>query len=124
MPPQGNKITFARPDQWVAGWRDVGEEQALREVLRRFLYAYGPARPGDFRAWFGEVAFELIDVEEVDVQGHRAFVLAGDTEFPEPAKSVRLLPEYEQLLAQIAATRSALRATLEKSLTTTAGDDE
>jgi hypothetical protein len=94
-PPQGNKITFARPDQWVAGWRDVGEEQALREVLRRFLYAYGPARPGDFRAWFGEVAFELIDVEEVDVQGHRAFVLAGDTEFPEPAKSVRLLPEYD-----------------------------
>ena len=94
-PPQGNKITFARPDQWVAGWREVGGDRALREVLRRFLYAYGPARPGDFRAWFGEAPFDLVDVEEVDVEGHRAFVLAGDTEFPEPQKSVRLLPEYD-----------------------------
>ena len=95
-PPQGSKITLARPDQWVEGWREVDEDEALREVLRRFLYAYGPTRPADFRSWFGaEVSFDLIDVEEVDVEGRSAFVLAGDTEFPEPEKSVRLLPEYD-----------------------------
>jgi hypothetical protein len=94
-PPQGNKITLARPDQWIDGWQTVDAEAAVREVLRRFLWAYGPARQADFRAWFGDVSFDLLDVEEVDVEGHRAFVLAGDTEFPDPEKSVRLLPEYD-----------------------------
>ena len=28
-------------------------------------------------------------------EGHAAFVLAGDTEFPDPQQSVRLLPEYD-----------------------------
>jgi hypothetical protein len=94
-PPQGNKITLARPDQWIDGWQTVDEGAALREVLRRYLWAYGPARPIDFRAWFGDVSFDLVDVEEVDVEGHRAFVLAGDTEFPDARGPVRLLPEYD-----------------------------
>ena len=95
-PPQGNKITLVRPDQWIDGWRDVDEQEALREVLRRFLHAYGPTRPQEFREWFGaDVAFDLVDVEEVEVEGNGAFVLAGDTGFPEPEKSVRLLPEYD-----------------------------
>ena len=76
-PPQGNKITLARPDQWIAGWQTVDEGAAVREVLRRYLWAYGPARPADFRAWFGDVSFDVLDIEEVDVEGHRAFVLAG-----------------------------------------------
>jgi hypothetical protein len=95
-PPQGNKITLVRPDQWIGGWRDVDGQDALREVVRRFLHAYGPARPGDFRAWFGaEVPFDIVDVDEVDVEGHVAFVLRDDTDFPEPEKSVRLVPEYD-----------------------------
>ena len=94
-PPQGSKITLARPDQWIDGWRPVDEGAALREVLRRYLWAYGPARPGDFRGWFGDVPFDALDLEEVDVESHRAFVLAGDTDFPDPQKSVRLLPEYD-----------------------------
>jgi hypothetical protein len=95
-PPQGNKITLVRPDKWIGEWPRVKRGDALREVLRRFLHAYGPARPSGFRAWFGEdVPFDLVDVEEVDVEGHRAFVLAGDTQFPELGRSVRLLPEYD-----------------------------
>ena len=93
-PPLGNKITLVRPDLWVGKWNHVERNDARREILRRFLYAYGPARPSEFRAWSGsDVPFE--DVEEVDVEGRRAFVLAGDTEFPELQKSVRLLPEYD-----------------------------
>ena len=95
-PPQGNKVTLVRPDKWIGGWTRVKREDAIREVLRSFLYAYGPARPTDFRAWFGDdVPFDDIDVEEVEVEGHRAFVLADDTKFPELGKSVRLLPEYD-----------------------------
>jgi hypothetical protein len=95
-PPQGAKITLVRPDQWVDGWQDVDGEEALREVCLRFLRAYGPARAADFKAWFGARELDDIDVQGVDVEGRRAFVLAGDTGFPrKPRRCVRLLPEYD-----------------------------
>jgi hypothetical protein len=95
-PPQGSKITLARPDQWIDGWREVDEHEASRQILQRFLSTYGPARPVEFREWFGaDLPFDLVNVEEVVVEGHRAFVLVDDTDFPELEKSVRLLPEYD-----------------------------
>ena len=55
-PPQGSRITLVRPDQWIDGWRRIDDEaEALREVCRRFLQAYGPARPSDFSAWFSSL---------------------------------------------------------------------
>jgi hypothetical protein len=103
-PPRGSKVTFARPDQWVAGWSEPDEADALREAARRFLHAYGPARPADFLEWFGggrfnaadgRALFESIGVDEVDVEGRSAYALAGDTSFPAAVRSVRLLPEYD-----------------------------
>ena len=106
-PPQGSRITLARPDQWIAGWQPVEDEaEALREVCRRFLRTYGPARPSDFREWTGSPAFRVADaaalfdelapeLDEVDVDGRRCLVLAGDTSFPGLTSTVRLLPEYD-----------------------------
>ena len=106
-PPQGSRITLARPDQWIDGWRDVTDgREALREVCRRFLRTYGPARPADFSEWFGTAAFRAAearalfdelgtDLEKIDVDGRRCFVLAGDRPFPPPSREVRLLPEYD-----------------------------
>jgi Winged helix DNA-binding domain len=106
-PPQGSRITLARPDQWIDGWRQITDErEALREVCRRFLRAYGPARPADFAEWFGTAAFKVAeartlfeelgaDVEEIDVAGRRCFVIAGDRSFPAPGRQVRLLAEYD-----------------------------
>lgn len=106
-PPQGSRIALVRPDQWIAGWRPVDDEhEALREVCRRFLRTYGPARPSDFREWTGSPAFKVADatalfdelapeLDEVDVDGRRCFVLAGDKSFPELTSTVRLLPEYD-----------------------------
>ncbi|HEU5216028.1 MAG TPA: winged helix DNA-binding domain-containing protein [Gaiellaceae bacterium] len=106
-PPRGPKITLARPDQWIESWRAVGdEEEALREVCRRFLRTYGPARPGDFCEWFSAAGFSVADarqlfeslgaeLEEVDVDGRPSFVLAGDLSFPRPSSQVRLLPGYD-----------------------------
>ena len=105
-PPQGVKVTFARPDQWIDGWQEVDEQEALAEVCRRYLHTYGPARPGDFREWFSSKAFKapqaraLFDslgdqLEEIEVEGRRANVLAGDTVFPKLQPSLRLLPEYD-----------------------------
>jgi hypothetical protein len=105
-PPQGSKITLARPDQWIAGWREMDEREALLEVCRRYLRTYGPARPNDFREWFAarpltrpqaRELFEALgdELEEIDVEGHRAYVLVGDAAFPGARPSVRLLPEYD-----------------------------
>ncbi len=105
-PPQGSRITLARPDQWIVGWREVDADEALREVSRRFLRTYGPARPADFVEWFGTPAFRVAearalfdelaaDLKEIGVDGRRSFVLAGDKSFPAPSSQVRLLPEYD-----------------------------
>jgi hypothetical protein len=106
-PPRGSRITLARPDQWIDGWREItDEDEALREVCRRFLRTYGPARPADFSEWFGSATFKgrearalfdelAAEVEEVAVDGRSGFVLAGDRRFPSPAGTVRLVPEYD-----------------------------
>jgi hypothetical protein len=105
--PQGTRITLARPDQWIEGWREVtDEDEALREVCRRFLRTYGPACPADFREWFSSAAFKVADARmlfdglaaeltEVNVEGRHSFVLAGDDSFAPATGQVRLLPEYD-----------------------------
>jgi hypothetical protein len=104
-PPDGNEVTFVRPDQWTGVWKDVEPQEALREVFRRYLRAYGPATTRDFAQWFAvpprvgrEVGEELRDeMEEVDVEGYRAYVLAGDTEVLDAREKmpVRLLPHFD-----------------------------
>ena len=105
-PPQGNRVTLARPEQWVEHWEEVDEREALREVCRRYLRTYGPATPKDFREWFTSRQFSPADaralfdsigneLEVVNVEEHAAFVHAGDTDFPRSEASVRLLPEYD-----------------------------
>jgi winged helix DNA-binding protein len=108
-PPQGSRITLTRPDQWIDGWREVDEDEALREVCRRFLHTYGPARPGNFAEWLGSAAFRVREaqalfdslgdeLEEIAVAGRAYFVLAGDRSFPAPSRQVLLLPEYDVYL--------------------------
>ena len=94
-PPQGNKITLARPDQWLGQWHEVDETDALQEVCRRFLRTYGPSTPQAFREWFGARTFSPTEIEEIEIEGRSAFVLQGDKRFPKPASTVRLLPEYD-----------------------------
>lgn len=110
-PPRGSKITFVRADQWVADWREVDLDDALAEVCRRYLATYGPARPEAFSQWFRSRSFKRADarvlfdslrdeLEEVDVDGRRASLLARDGDVPASSESVsvRLLPEYDAYL--------------------------
>ena len=96
-PPRGAKVTFVRPDQWVEGWQEVGEEQALAEVCRRYLRTYGPARPA-FKAPEARELFESLgdELKEIDVEGHRAYVLAGDT-FPAARSEPSAAPRVRRL---------------------------
>jgi hypothetical protein len=96
-PPRGQQVTFVRADQWLGGWNDIGPDDALAEVLRRYLRAYGAARPQDFEHWFSatQAPFDALDLEEVEVDGYRGWVLAGDTDWPDLQSTVRLLPYYD-----------------------------
>ena len=102
-PPRGQKVTFVRPHDWLGRQDPVEPEEALREVARRYLAAYGPATHREFRQWFSSRSFrpgdarELfgeLDLVEVDVEGRKAYLLEDERPAP-PTKSVRLLPEYD-----------------------------
>ena len=83
-PPQGQKVTFVHPDEWIGAMTSWEPEQALREVARRYAVTYGPVTRRHFKVWFGsrERSFEELDF--------------GEAEDPrESASSVRLLPEYD-----------------------------
>lgn len=108
-PNRGRKVTYTRPRGFDpvpgAGPGQVGEG-ALRELVRRYLRAYGPATPQYFAKWlaapvgwavalFGELA-RAGEVEEVSFEGAAAWVAAGDTGFPDGrVRGVRLLPYFD-----------------------------
>ena len=78
---------------------------ALQEVFRRYLSAYGPATSRDFAQWFGIQPRDAADLprrladelEEVEVEGWRAWLPAGESEesWPEAHDEVRLLPHFD-----------------------------
>ncbi|MEO8288511.1 MAG: winged helix DNA-binding domain-containing protein [Chloroflexota bacterium] len=110
-PPQGTEVTFVRADQWTGNSDDADPEEALAEVFRRYLRAYGPATTRDFAQWFNippraarDLGAALADeLEQVDVEGYRSYALAGDfggaadtvaADFHEEMP-VRLLPHFD-----------------------------
>ena len=108
-PPQGSRVTFVRPDQWLG--KPVGQDPqaALAEVLRRYLAAFGPAAPGHFATWIGGTHFKVKDSKalldsiadelvEVEVEGKPAWLLAERERKPAAPAGVRLIPEYDALV--------------------------
>jgi hypothetical protein len=102
-PPQGQKVTFVHPEDWLGAQPTVEPEAALREVARRYLAAFGPATHREFRQWFTSRSFDHdaaaavfgeLDLVEVDVDGRVACLLEDEEATPH-ASSVRLLPEYD-----------------------------
>ena len=85
-PPVGTRVTFVRADSWLGRFTIPDAAKAQRELLRRFLAAYGPATHREFAQWAtiaparaNELATELGDeIEEIEVDGARALQLAGD----------------------------------------------
>jgi hypothetical protein len=99
-PPRGSKVTYVRlpPQEPMDG------EDAKREVLRRYVWAYGPTTHVEFARWFSTSAPEarqLFDdlsgeLEEVDIEGWRAW-RSRHAPLP-PSKggsSVHLLPPFD-----------------------------
>ena len=103
-PNRGRNVTYTNPHRWLPGFRPDDGEAALRGLVTRYLYAYGPATPQHFARWlaipprravalFDELAGEL---ESVELDGAPCWTLAGDTATPsQPHRGVRLLGYFD-----------------------------
>jgi DNA glycosylase AlkZ-like len=103
-PDRGRKVTYTHPRRWLPGFRPTDGDTALRALVGRYLYAYGPATPQHFARWlnippgyaaglFTKLAGEL---ERVDCGGVPGWTVAGDTGAPpRPHRGIRLLPYFD-----------------------------
>ncbi|MGW3605850.1 winged helix DNA-binding domain-containing protein [Micromonospora sp. NPDC005161] len=101
-PNRGRSTTHTSPTRWLPGFAPMDGTAALAALVRSYLYAYGPATPAQFARWLSVPAtwaatlFESLDLAPVTVEGTRAWVAAGDTDFPDDGPSgVRLLPYFD-----------------------------
>ena len=108
-PPRGNEVTFVRADQWLARPRRIDDEDARRELVRRFLSAFGPATVLDFMKWSGIRAAEARrtwasledELATVSIDGVSQSVLRRDlAALIDHASdgSLRLLPNFDPFL--------------------------
>ena len=117
-PDQGSNVTFVRPAQWIGEWTPLEPQQALGEVARRFLAAYGPATVDEFARWWGsepapaKKIFRSLEGEitQVNVEGWEAWALAAALEaLPTTApNTVRLLPYFDPYTLAVARHSQAL----------------
>jgi hypothetical protein len=103
-PNRGRSVTYTNPHRWLPGFRPDDGDTALRALVTRYLYAYGPATPQHFARWLNvppRRAADLFDrlagaLERADLDGQPGWVGAGDTAMPPaPHRGVRLLPYFD-----------------------------
>ena len=103
---RGRRVTYTNPGRWLPGFVPAQEDDAVAELLGRYLHAYGPATSRQFAQWIGappswaadQFRRHRRDLAEVDLEGTPAWVAAGDAGFPDgdpTAAGVLLLPYFD-----------------------------
>jgi hypothetical protein len=105
-PNKGRRVTYTNPRRWLPGFRPAPEDEAIGEVITRYLYAYGPATPQQFAQWIGAPpawASEQFErhtrkLTKISFDGISVWVVGGDIEVPteeDVQGSVLLLPYFD-----------------------------
>ncbi|MDF9806297.1 hypothetical protein M2436_004844 [Streptomyces sp. HB372] len=101
-PNRGRKATYTKP-----GCTPLPGPGAQAALIERYLHAYGPATPAHFARWlaapkpwaaeqFAALAAAGAIEEVTFADRGPAWVVAGDTDFPDsPVRGVRLLPYFD-----------------------------
>ena len=109
-PGDGNEATYVRADKWIPHWKDTTVEKAERELLVKYLRAFGPTTLQDFAVWAGMYVRDAKPIWEseaenlvhLDVEGWKASILQSDLWDLEKAELdeqvVRLLPYFDSFL--------------------------
>lgn len=119
-PDRGRNVTFVSPSDWLG---DPGPapatDEAVRQVVHRFLDAYGPADHADFGRWFGvrEAAARRVlatyadDLAVAEVDGFRGWVTRQGAEQlarAEPARGTVLLGGFDPYVLAPVSHRAVL----------------
>jgi hypothetical protein len=105
-PNRGRNVAFVSPHKWIGSFRPLPSDEAMREVVRRWLRVYGPGSHEELALWWGispgrarkqmePLRDELVDVS---VEGRPAVALVEDVAALEDAKAAgraRLLPGFD-----------------------------
>jgi hypothetical protein len=103
-PHKGRKVTYTNPRRWLPGFQPAEGQTALAGVIKHYLNGYGPATPQQFAQWLAAPrgwVTKLFDslseaLQQVEIDGTVAWVVAGDTTAPSMApQGVRLLPYFD-----------------------------
>ena len=122
----GGEFVMART--WLG--HDIAPGADPKDLVRRYLAAYGPATPGDFTAWSGikgaAALFETLGDEVIRVRDERKRVLFDLADAPRPDRDTpappRLLPDFDgavlghQDRSRIIPSEHALKAATTKNL--------
>jgi hypothetical protein len=85
-PNRGRNVTFVRPSVWLRRKATLDPQEALAELARRYVHAYGPATHEDFAVWWhmtptaARKLFAELDLAEVAVDGEPRWALRDDVD--------------------------------------------
>src|SRR5437667_5875757 len=109
-PDRGTEPTYVLLNDWIDQehtGHSLSEDEAYTELTRRYLSAYGPARPGDQAVWSGlplsktRAAWQRIEDELLEIETASSSVWMLKTqaarldELSAPTPIVRLLPRFD-----------------------------
>ena len=112
-PDSGRNVRLTSPRTWVGPIEPMDPEEALDEVARRYLRAYGPATREDFARWWSvspaQAGRRLKRVAvEVTRAGEPAWALPGDAFEAGPSGRVNLLPAFDPYVIGVTKHSTAL----------------
>ncbi len=120
-PSENGRVRFTTPSTWLPETTErPASAEALREVTRRFLAAYGPVTAAHLGLWWGGTGptrarrmLEALDGEAVEVAlgDESVWLLADDVARLESAstpRSARLLPAFDPWVVGASRTGAAV----------------
>lgn len=100
--------TYVLVEDWAGKQRELGPDESLAELARRYVGSHGPVDPEDFARWSGLPAgqakkgFELVagELQEVRAAGKQAWMTASSSSARKdgPKPSVRLIGHFDEYL--------------------------
>lgn len=121
-PRKGKQPTYVLLDEWATGSREVGAEEGMAIMARRYFGSHGPATMADFVRWTGTTqaeakhAMEQIrhDFVQENVEGTE-YWFSTKMQIPD-SDSTFLLPSFDEFLVGYKDRGAAVDRELEKDL--------